>query len=159
MTVEPNWRKTVPEVVEPYVHSDTSLIQRLVDSGSLTPDTRLQAIADAWNDHGGYPDLHADNMDELRMMWPKLTALLDAYGDKPSAAIQKMMIDRELMTEAEWRDSLESGHVISVAGHRKVKGPHGSQWELTGHSDMKWPLEYGKRFALVELPAALGEQP
>ena len=65
----------------------------------------------------------------------------------------------DLMTAAEWRDSLESGHVISVAGHRKVKGPHDSQWELTGHSDMKWPLEYGKRFALVELPAAFGEQP
>ena len=52
MTTEPSckmYRETVPEVVEPYVHSDTSLIQRLVDSGSLSLDTRLQAIADAWN--------------------------------------------------------------------------------------------------------------
>ncbi len=53
-------------------------ISFLVDDGVLVPDTRLQAIQDAWNDHGGYPDLHTDNMDELRMMWPKLTGLLDA---------------------------------------------------------------------------------
>ncbi|KKL22624.1 hypothetical protein LCGC14_2433610, partial [marine sediment metagenome] len=42
------YRTAVPEMVDPYVHSDTSLIQQLVDSGSLVPDTRLQAIADAW---------------------------------------------------------------------------------------------------------------
>ena len=32
---EPLYRSTVPEMVEPYVHSDTSLIQHLVDAGSL----------------------------------------------------------------------------------------------------------------------------
>lgn len=49
LTVEPSWRENVPEMVDPYVHSDTSLIQQLVDRGSLIPDLRLQAIADAWN--------------------------------------------------------------------------------------------------------------
>ena len=77
MTVEPSckmYRATVPEVVEPYVHSDTSLIQRLVDSGSLTPDTRLQAIADAWNE---YTDVIKD--EQLGTMeWLSVVALLDA---------------------------------------------------------------------------------
>ncbi len=81
---------------------------------------------------------------------------LDMMG--VGVSIANAWADGYLRTEQEWRDSLESGHVILVAGHRKVKGPGGMQWELTGHSDTKWPLEYGKRFALVELPLVLGEQ-
>ena len=82
MTVEPNWRKTVPEVVEPYVHSDTSLIQRLVDSGSLTPDTRLQAIADAPRCVHGNIYTHIILTAIRTTTWcdgaPELAALLDA---------------------------------------------------------------------------------
>jgi len=31
------YRSEVPQVVDPYVHSDTSLIQQLIDNGSLVP--------------------------------------------------------------------------------------------------------------------------
>ena len=107
--------------------------------------------------------------EEAQKIWEMAVdpdAFPDVSGDSianryelSAEVVYEAYVDGALRTAAEWRDSLESGHVISVAGHRKVKGPHDSQWELTGHSDMKWPLEYGKRFALVELPAAFGEQP
>ena len=52
------YRKAVPAMVEPYNHSDTSLIQQLVDRGSLVPDHRLQAIADAPRCEHGKIDRH-----------------------------------------------------------------------------------------------------
>ena len=72
------YRTAVPEMVDPYVHSDTSLIQQLVDSGSLVPDTRLQAIADAWNE---YTDVIKD--EQLGTMeWLSVVALLDALTEE-----------------------------------------------------------------------------
>ena len=74
MTVEPSckmYRETVPEVVEPYVHSDTSLIQRLVDSGSLSLDTRLQAIADAWH-QAKYPNIGRERRAYIKRWMPEL---------------------------------------------------------------------------------------
>ena len=83
MTVEPSckmYRETVPEVVEPYVHSDTSLIQRLVDSGSLSLDTRLQDIANAWN--YGESIIHDVLQDTVRGALPELAVLLDALTEE-----------------------------------------------------------------------------
>ena len=89
MTAEPSckmYRETVPDMVDPYVHSDTSLIQQLVDRDSLTPDTRLQAIADAPKCEHDMIDRHITHVKEAVTKWcegaPELRDLLDALTEK-----------------------------------------------------------------------------
>ncbi len=48
-------------------------LTNLKQSGVLVPDTRLQAIADAWN----YDDIGQGRY-EFRQQWPELADLLDA---------------------------------------------------------------------------------
>ncbi len=49
------------------------VIQIMLRDGVLVPDTRLQAIADAWN----YDDIGQGRY-EFRQQWPELADLLDA---------------------------------------------------------------------------------
>jgi len=60
-----------------FKHYDTiegpeGMLLSLIENGVLVPDTRLQAIADAWN-----ADLNGLRRD---LDWPELTDLLDALG-------------------------------------------------------------------------------
>ena len=56
-----------------YLANDSELVSYLKNRDVLVPDTRLQAIADAWN----YDDIGQGRY-EFRQQWSELADLLDA---------------------------------------------------------------------------------
>lgn len=77
MTVEPTYRIDRTRMVVP--HRDW--ITQALNKGVLVPDTRLQAIADAWNSGESVGRWHANaamRKASFRKDWPELASLLDA---------------------------------------------------------------------------------
>ena len=59
-----------------YLANDSELVSYLKNRDVLVPDTRLQAIADAWN----YDDIGQGRY-EFRQQWSELAVLLDALKE------------------------------------------------------------------------------
>ena len=59
-----------------YLANDSELVSYLKNRDVLVPDTRLQAIANAWN----YDDIGQGRY-EFRQQWSELAVLLDALKE------------------------------------------------------------------------------
>ena len=76
MTIEPqSWLIDVP------LNDQIEMISHLKYAGVLVPDSRLQAIADAWNEDNTSPAKHEWNQETARIMFPTLTAMLDSLAE------------------------------------------------------------------------------
>ena len=91
MTVEPSWRYEPCPSAAGVVHEGCYYTAHFACTkcgwtnpghhciphyGTLTPDSRLRAIADAWN----YDDI-GQGRHEFRQQWPDLARLLDALSE------------------------------------------------------------------------------
>ena len=77
MTVESSWRIVADgSVSPPYNHHETIRegLALAKEHGVLTPDTRLQGIADEWNK----VEEKRSHRNHIHLLWPDLFSLLDA---------------------------------------------------------------------------------
>lgn len=85
MTVEPSWR------INPKADDRDVFHAASPDPGgepAMVPDTRLQAIADAWSNPPGIPEQEA--IDNLGDEYPYMRMLLDALTEEPTAVHGKL---------------------------------------------------------------------